>query len=352
MIILITGTPGSGKSLYATQRITEWVKEGREVYSDIDGLNIPEVMEIPDGDWQQTPKGSVVVYDEAQRNECFKYRAKEKLSNNTIISGMEYARHDGYDIVFITQSPKFLHLHLLELVGEHYHVSRPYGRAQAEICLHRQVSMMPNTVAAKERAEDVFKFKYDPKIFALYKSAEIHTHKFRLPKYFYKLFAIIAFCGIGASYILFGTDNKILDKDAYSLDANAISARNKKAESVKADVHDPLTPEQRADLEARSPVATDPTQNPVNQISYNPNQPFANQFDNAQAASNQPYLSGCMQLKNKCSCFTQQGSKLDVSLSDCKKVIGGDMPYNPFLTRSDSSVSLPVQSPPPLVPAV
>lgn len=342
MIILITGTPGSGKSLYATQRIVDWVKEGRNVYSDIDGLNIPEVMSIPDGDWQGTPKGSVVVYDEAQRNECFKYRAKEKLSNNTIISGMEYARHDGYDIVFITQSPKFLHLHLLELVGEHYHVSRPYGRAQAEICLHRQTSMMPNTVAAKERAEDVFKFKYDPKLFGLYKSAEIHTHKFRLPKYFWKLFAIIGFCLIGGLYIIFGTNNKILDKDAYSLDPKEIAARKNDPNAVKPVVYDNLTPEQRADLEARSPVPTDPTQNQVNQISYDPNQPFANQFNNAQTASNQPYLSGCMQLKNKCSCFTQQGSKLDVSLSDCKKVIGGEMPYNPFLTREQSTI---VQTP-------
>lgn len=347
MIILITGTPGSGKSLYATHRITQWVKEGRNVYSDIDGLNIPDVLPIPEGDWQCTPKGSVVVYDEAQRNAAFQYKPKEKLSTNTIISGLEYARHDGYDIVFITQSPKFLHLHLLELVGEHYHVNRPYGRAQAEIALHRRVSMMPNTVAAMERAEDVFKFKYDKELFGLYKSAEIHTHKFRLPKYFWKLFAIIAFCAIGISYVVFGTDNKLLNKETYNLNAKDRAAKLRSSETVQNPVvYDTLTPEQRADLEKRN-QKTDSvaTAQPATQvIPYNPNKPFDNQFDNAQIASNQPYLSGCMQLKNKCSCYTQQGSKLDVSIADCKKAITDGMPFNPFLQSQSQSQSPVLQS--------
>ena len=63
MIILITGTPGSGKTLFAVSKILAWAKENkREIFADIDGLSIDGIEKSPE-DWRETPDGSIVVYD-------------------------------------------------------------------------------------------------------------------------------------------------------------------------------------------------------------------------------------------------------------------------------------------------
>ncbi|MEC8567742.1 MAG: zonular occludens toxin domain-containing protein [Pseudomonadota bacterium] len=56
MITLITGTPGSGKTLYAVSLILKYAdankklledgKEPRYIYSDIDGLNIRSLAKV------------------------------------------------------------------------------------------------------------------------------------------------------------------------------------------------------------------------------------------------------------------------------------------------------------------
>lgn len=80
MITLITGTPGSGKTLFAVTKILEYVKqnqklleqgkEPRMIYANIDGLNIDGVEPAP-VDWRDTPDGSVIFYDEIQQLEPF-----------------------------------------------------------------------------------------------------------------------------------------------------------------------------------------------------------------------------------------------------------------------------------------
>lgn len=125
MIKLITGTPGSGKTLFAVSEILEEAKKGRTIYCDIDGLRIDGVMPIADDlDWRDTPEGSLVVYDEAQQNDIFK-AGRGALSDNQIVKDLEIHRHTGHDIIFITQSPIFMHNHIRQLVGEHMHLHRP-----------------------------------------------------------------------------------------------------------------------------------------------------------------------------------------------------------------------------------
>lgn len=179
MIILITGTPGSGKTLYAVSKILEYVKKDREVYADIDGLQMQGVMEAPD-DWRDTPDGSVVVYDEAQQRDTFK-KGRAVLSQDEIVKALEVHRHSGHDIIFITQSPKFLHTHITELVGEHYHLHRPYGASLANVYLWRRSMLNPNTKSAKDQKEADFLFKHDKELFKHYKSASVHTHKLKIP---------------------------------------------------------------------------------------------------------------------------------------------------------------------------
>jgi hypothetical protein len=202
MIKLITGTPGSGKTLYAVSLIIESAKSGRVIFSDIEGLNVQGVMPIPqDLDWRETPEGALVVYDEAQQNEIFK-AGRGTLSDNKIVSDLEIHRHTGHDIIFITQSPIFMHNHIRQLVGEHFHLHRPYGAAVASVYQWRVCENNPNVQSAKNRSENNSFFNFDKKLFEHYKSATVHTHKFKVPSKIRNIL-IVFFCLIAFTFYLF-----------------------------------------------------------------------------------------------------------------------------------------------------
>lgn len=341
MIRLITGTPRSGKTLWAMEQLFKVLDETelRPIYCDIKGLNHQAIKPVPD-DWRTCPDGSLIIMDEVQYRDAWSRRSK---GDNRQILDLTTHGHRKIDIWIITQSPRYLNADVLGLVGEHVHVKNALNsKHNSKIYIWREAQTTV-TRTAMLLAEDSYGWRYPKHLFNDYVSAEAgHNKKTYIPK---KVVSVVISLLVGLFLLVYVLNKSNVSVNAMSKPAEtaAIPVRSDKTFSVTTtekggQVYDSLTPEQRADLEARSPVAPDFTQNQVNQIKYDPNQPFSNQFDNAQAASNQPYLSGCMQLKNKCSCFTQQGSKLDVSIADCKKIIGGDMPYNPFLTRTGEAV--------------
>lgn len=225
-MILITGTPGSGKTLFAVSKIIKWLGEGRKVYADIDGLNIEGVEPSPE-DWRTTPQGSIVVYDEAQQRDLFK-KTRSTLSDNQIVKDFEVHRHTGHDIVFITQSPIFLHTHIRELIGEHFHLHRPYGAKLASVYFWRLCQNNPNTKTAKSVVESTSLFNYDKKLFNYYKSATVHTHKLRIPTKLILIALGILISSIAIYY--YAHKSKILNPAAkidQSVETNSIKSDSK-----------------------------------------------------------------------------------------------------------------------------
>ena len=191
MITLITAVPGSGKSLYMVGRILKWLEEGRAVYANINGLNIPGVHPSPD-DWRDTPEGSVVIYDECQEPHLYPSNAKPGEVTDPRLKAMEKHRHTGHDLVFATQSPTFVHHHVRKLVGEHIHLYRPNGMQGANIYTWSGFACTdPNDRREQERADHQL-WKFPREHFNLYKSATVHTHKFRFPRKIGILLGIIA----------------------------------------------------------------------------------------------------------------------------------------------------------------
>ena len=362
---LITGQPGNGKTLYAVSLILEAKKTGRPIYSNINGLDIEGVEPIPvnergELDWTLTEQGdeatgvfgALVVYDETQKLPYFAYKSKEKLSSNPLITKLEDHRHFAYDFIFITQSPKFLHLHLLELVNEHYHVKRPMNRAQAEIHKHRGYAMQPESVAAQERAEDIFKFAYPKELFQYYKSTEIVTNsKIQIPKYIKKLIFIIVACLLGIIYLVFFKDNQIFghmmgkDKKPISEQTSDKPLANKVANTITGSF-DPST-ECRKAINVDKPECVSwfdklTTSNGSvasmsmngQQVEYDSTKPF--EVDHIQeqisyTVTAKPVFSGCTKINGKYQAYTQQGTKLDVSQADCERLINNnDRPFNYF----------------------
>lgn len=107
-ISLLTGLPGSGKSLRMVQRIVELIEQGTPVYvCNLAGINVPGVIPWDDPTkWNDLPAGSVLFVDEAQQF----FRARRGGDPPSYISSMETIRHWGVRLVLATQQPNYLRM--------------------------------------------------------------------------------------------------------------------------------------------------------------------------------------------------------------------------------------------------
>lgn len=200
MITLITAVPGSGKTLYSISLIDKALRDGRQVYTNIDSLVLDKFhnnsnLHPAPLDWTLVPDGSLVVYDEAQQLGLYPADAKAGLVTDPRLKAMETHRHRGIDLVFITQSPTLVHHHIRKLCGEHVHFYRGRGsRVVAKYVWSHSVSN-PNNRGEQSRASSSL-FRFPKKYFSYYQSATIHTHRFSVPWGPAALFAFI-FSAVG-----------------------------------------------------------------------------------------------------------------------------------------------------------
>lgn len=196
MITLITAVPGSGKTLYAITLIDEALKDNRPVYTNINGLVKDKffapnmIFDAPD-DWRDCPEGSLIIYDEAQQPHLYPSNAQRGKVEDERLTALETHRHGGYDLIFITQAPTFVHHHIRKLVGLHVHLYRAKGVSGAVRYEWSHTCDSPNDRKEQERADSIV-WKFPSKYFPYYTSAVMHTHKFRLPLKMTLFFVCIA----------------------------------------------------------------------------------------------------------------------------------------------------------------
>lgn len=213
MITLITGTPGSGKSVYAVwHEIKAAIEKGRNVYScGIPKLTLPAIPMKDDEAraWYKTqPKinvddpdeivklsaieeGSLIVIDEVQR--LWRPTGAGVISPD--IAALETHRHFGLDFVVITQHPSLLHRNVRALVGRHIHLRATalgnYLYEFPEWCEN------PQTKSARQSCVRS-RYRLPKAAFSLYESASLHvkTSK-RLPIQYFIFFAVLLAVPVG-----------------------------------------------------------------------------------------------------------------------------------------------------------
>jgi len=356
MNILITGTLGVGKSHFTVGKILEYIKQGREVYADLDDMKIEGAAPIPEGGWLACPEGSVVIYDEAQKIPDFQFVKGQTVSKNPLIYELADSRKRGYDIIFTTHQPASLHTMLLGFVGEHYNVTRPNNRKESHIALWRKVQVLPNSEAALARAEDVFKEPFDDDRFKLYKSTKLDTHKTRIPSYIKKLIFKAFACFVVIGCILYFSP--MLGLFGGSL-KTTLGMNKATPETSKGNViTNPLAAAQSSAKQFAQVNQTTGSLNLSNAIDttpkYDPTKPYSVDYSNYQYQyTDAPHFAGCVIMAGKCKCFSQQGSTLDVEKKTCLAVVHGDgMPFNPFhvdqsvpsVTNMDTNQSIKTQT--------
>lgn len=365
MLILITGKPGSFKTAKCASLAIDYLKAGRRVFTNIDEFNYEGVEKLPDNDdWTNTPIGSVVIYDEAQQFEFLQYKGREKLSSDHRVKELEVHRHTGHDIILITQSPSFLHNHVLSLVGEHYHLHRAYGRSYADVFLWRYTAHSPDSTGAKNKAESHTKFKPDAKIFDKYKSTEVDTHKLKIPPLYFKLGGFLAAVFLLIGYMVFGSDNPFLS--ASKIKENADIASGKKqaeqplvgSQAASASISSPgaapdLSVECRKGVNIEKPECVkwfdDLTKNGssvtssgqvVQTVSYNPNKPYDFEYQPQVQPTDFPRMSGVIKLSTgRLMAVDQQGNYMpEISARDCQKWLDGYRPFDYFAQKQTQQV--------------
>lgn len=188
MIILRTGLPGAGKTLNTIYELTtdpEW--QGRALYVfGIPELQVPHIPLDEPEKWYECPPGSVIVIDEAQR--IFPPRANGSAVPEKVRK-LETHRHQGVDIILITQDASLIDNAVRRLAGRHVHCVRAGGFGMASLYTWPEAQWQINEQTKK--TAQVVKRRYPKEVFRLYKSAEIHTVKRRIPFGLMVFFALL-----------------------------------------------------------------------------------------------------------------------------------------------------------------
>ncbi|WP_081409283.1 zonular occludens toxin domain-containing protein [Acinetobacter qingfengensis] len=317
----------------------QYFKPVRTIYSNINALKIDYCRALIK-DWRDAPDGSIFVIDEVQLVEPY----SEIKQKDPIVQDLTIHRHRGFDFYFITQAPAFLHPTVRDLVGVHYHITRPYGRTP-KVYQYGSTRQYPNTLINKLNCESKFSFKPQDRIFKLYKSTTINTHEKRLPA---GLIPLALFGTAGFAMFMWGMSDKTTTQEPQAI---AKDQQNHTNTTNKPGVNSQNNNQAfNADFECRKaenvekPECVQWFNNLKNSngsiiggqnaqvVKYDASKPFdLTQVNYQYTVKEMPQFAGCVKFNGKYYGYTQQATRLEISQSDCRKVIeNGERPFNPF----------------------
>jgi hypothetical protein len=316
VITLITGMPGDGKTLYTIALVKALAeKEKRPVfYSGIRALSLPWIQfgepspdpenphfTVPDK-WHELPAGAIIVIDEAQR--AFRPRSNGSAVPEHVAK-LETHRHKGHDLFLITQQPLLVDSNVRRLVGRHFHCKRKFGMQNSTVHEWSQVNSSPDQVR-KDSIRHEFAFPKD--LYAVYKSAEVHTHRVRIPMRFWMLI-LLPFLAAG---LLYFAVSKLIGRAVDPLPESV----KERAGVISGPVHGP------APTVARSGGAVTPAEYIE---SFKPRIPelahTAPRYDAAFDVVNVPYPAACLSMGKRCKCYTDQATVLNLSPYLCREIV-------------------------------
>lgn len=352
-ITLVTGVPGSGKTLYAVSKllkdiqgakVSKTLEDGsqvdidRVIYTNVNGYQKNHEPIEGGGVWTYTNKdwayegnpeglrnwhkwakpGAYICFDEFQK---FWPPRPNGAPVPPDIQTLDTHRHMGVDFLLITQNCANVDRHILGLVDRHLHVRRVANLPFATVYEWDHASKTLNYKNSMAKTP----WRYDKSAFKDYKSAELHTkQKRKMPAMVW--FVLAGLCG--AAYAFPTLKTRLTDRvnGGHSVpaaedakQANKKTFINENGQTVTVET---TTPEPGAvpplDSASSAPVASAP------------------------AAA---VVSGCIAVASRCSCFDTQGVKSampadyctenSASKSEVPKQVIDDRPSPPVMRPGD-----------------
>lgn len=326
MIYLFTGVPGAGKTLNAIKFITqdETFQNRPVYYYNVKGLALDWVelqhekdAELSVFNWHELPHGAVVLIDECQS--VFPQRGpRQEVPAH--VSELNTHRHLGIDIVIVTQHPKLIDAAVRRLVGCHYHFERAFGfnrsrRLHWQECTDDTKDYHNRQLAAAKNV------KFDKKIYGLYKSAEVHTHKAKVPPKLIFAVCLLLACIAGISYVVVGFEDRHLEASGTpKVEESALKQASKftraQPETQGFKPYFPLDPVEY--LKVFKPR--------IEGLAHTA--PIYDQLNKPVSSPETICLRIHKDTGAECKCFTEQATRLAVPLSRCNSLIDDGL-YNP-----------------------
>lgn len=310
MLTLVTGLPGNGKTLYTIWHLKNYLeaenkknkkqgKQPREIYyHNIVGLTL-DWKSIDDiKEWNSLPTGSIIVVDEAQ---TFFPPMQNGSVRPPFYTDFATHRHKGYDIFLITQNSGLIDFKVRSMVGEHIHLTRSMGISAATVYTFPTVQNTSNDWYKK--ADNVIKkqWKFPKEIFNYYKSAEVHTHKLKLPWFKFLLIGLAILFVVVMVFLLYSKlkpDNFVPEPTVQTFSNEGLEVLSKSSQKYTVD---DLTPA----------IAGVPSSAPI----------YRSLFTVAAA----PRVDGCSLYRfgknEQCTCNDQRGNFVATPYAFCKAFV-------------------------------
>lgn len=342
MLYLLTGVPGSGKTLKVVSMLAKQKDfMNRPLYVDgIPDLKIPHE-EIPEGESIQTwpkwaPPGAIIVVDECQR--IFRPRPSGSKVPD-YVAELETHRHRGLDFLLITQHPRLIDVHLRSLIEHHTHFSK------TNLGLRRKLEWTTGGAKDPESRANIKEalisvYRLDKSVYGLYKSAEEHT-KIRTKKSKLLMLFPLALCLIGYGIWSFsGFWGRFVGEEQSTDKTTEV---NKTAENAPTTTQ---TPQETATgrYETQTIQAEQPKPH-ISEDDYKPridNRPeTAPIYDGMnKAVKTMPWPSACVKSDNGCNCYTDQGTKIkEIDKKTCISYIKDGLPFNPYKVKQPETAA-------------
>ena len=308
MQTLVTGKPGAGKTsneLWKFLHDKEY--HGRPKFcTPIKGFEAEKhgVTEIPDlKNWRELPEGSAIFVDEVQ--DYLGARSGKEVPE--WIREFARHRHYGMDFIFTTQSPLFLDPFVRKLCQRHVHYNRPWNMRKSSRRTWETVQNDPESKTAKKESQASV-VSANPKVFELYTSTVLDTHKPRPP---WKLIAlaVAALVGLfGGAFLAYKMLYKVSHEQGQQVvqATDAAPALNPSPSGVASSVGKAIASDGVAwNLETMQPrIPGMPWTAPV--------------YDQLTKPTDFPRIAGCIRFQTgPCRCFTQQGTPIAMGQQAC-----------------------------------
>lgn len=338
MINLITGLPGSGKTLHMVSMLLKNKElKNRPLY--IDG--IPDIdkskinyIDMPENctgeNWQDwLPNGSILIIDECQRY----WRTRPNGSKvPEAVQAMETHRHKGVDIYLLTQHPQLIDANVRKFVANHKHISK------SQLGLRRmwewQRAGNPDN-AGDIRQAQLKTYRLDKSAYGVYKSAEQHT-KISTSRSIW-VWALPLAILLAITFAIYGYyyNKSALFTVKGTAAASAAVASGELAASTALDVQAASSP-----LQGTMMVASSPQKLVIKSEDYKPEidgKPWTAPVYSPQNTEikTMPYPVACVKSGNNCHCYTEQATVIrGLGKGLCEDMAENGI-YNPYLGKDE-----------------
>ena len=342
MLYLYTGVPGAGKTLYAVSNLVKRKDfKDRPIFVDgIKDLDHDKInyFDIPEGESIQTwpkwaPPGAIIVVDECQR--IFRPRPSGSKVPD-YVAELETHRHRGLDFILITQHPRLIDVHLRGLIEHHTHLGK------TNLGLRRKMEWTTGGAKDPESRANIREalisvYRLDKSVYGLYKSAEVHT-KIRTKKSKLLMLFPLALCLVGYGVWSFtGFWGKFSGEEKQTKTASTTQTAQAQTQPSTVSASEPVSNGQYPKAETR---LEEPKKQHLSEEDYQPR--IAERPETAplydgmnKAVKAMPWPAACIKAENRCTCYTDQGTKIkDIGKQTCLNYVKDGLPFNPYKTQT------------------